>query len=555
MGKSVDSRKKTSRTKRSKVKVSAAKVSAKEVRGNKASAAASVSGGGSFNISPPNSSSSGFGRMDGLRGNSSASVSYVDSDKADSVKSYFKEMSTGTLLTKGEEIMLAKAIESGIEAMIEEFLRTPVFVEELEALLQRKDSVELEKLSEAVDADDEDDGEPDRGRETEKLANKVTKAVAGIEKYSRGLKSKKKPSAKTVKNLTLLVEAIVKKTDILESMRERTALSVKNVKSLGCKQRTIEKKLGLSSSDIIRTEKDIKSGKKFRLKGGRKLFDKELIKFKEARSELRRIKVSSGLKPTELIESAAVIESSYFNISKAKDELIRANLRLVVSIAKRYLNRGMHFLDLIQEGNIGLMRAVDKFEYQRGYKFSTYATWWIRQSISRSIADQSRIIRIPVHMTETLNKLQRTIRAFVHEHGREPTPEEISKDIGLSEEKVSKALKITRDPISLATPVGEGDGTSLGDFIPDDSSVSPAEEMVNANMADHLNEILSTLTDREEQVLRMRFGIGVETNYTLEEVGETLNVTRERIRQIEAKALRKLRHPTRSKVLRHFSEN
>jgi RNA polymerase primary sigma factor len=340
-------------------------------------------------------------------------------------------------------------------------------------------------------------------------------------------------------------------------MRERIAINANRVKSLNRKERGVERKIGLSSSDIIKAERDLKAGKRLRFsfKGGRKVFDRELLKFKETRSELRRIRICSGLKPEDLIASATSIESHCAKVSKAKDALIRGNLRLVVSIAKRYLNRGMHFLDLIQEGNIGLMRAVDKFEYQRGYKFSTYATWWIRQAISRAIADQSRIIRIPVHMTETLNKLQRTIRVFVHEHGREPTPEEISKDMGLSEDNVRKALKITRDPVSLATPIGEDDGTSLSDFIPDDSSISPAEEMVNANMVDHLNEILSTLTEREERVVRMRFGIGVDTSHTLEEVGETFNVTRERIRQIEAKALRKLRHPSRSKILKHFSKS
>lgn len=513
-----------------------------------------------LNGKPAKTVSGGFGKMPGLGSKKAKpSVSYLDTERVDPVKSYFKEMSAGTLLTKAEEVLLAKTMEAGIEGMIKEFLRTPLFVEELEALLQRKSVGEpTAPIDDNGAAEVVDDGdEREQGIEAERFAKEVNKVITSFEKYSRALKSKKKPTLKGVKILTTLVDALVKKTDLVERMRERLAINAKRVRSLVRKERGVERKLGLSSSDVIKVEKDLKSGKRlrFNFKGGRKVFDEELLKLKETRAELRRIRICSGLKPEDLIVSSNLIESHFAEVSRGKDELIQGNLRLVVSIAKRYLNRGMHFLDLIQEGNIGLMRAVDKFEYQRGYKFSTYATWWIRQAISRSIADQSRIIRIPVHMTETLNKLQRTIRDFVHEHGHEPTPEEISKVMGLSEDKVRKALKITRDPVSLATPIGEDDGTSLSDFIPDDSSISPAEEMVNANMVDHLNEILSTLTEREEQVVRMRFGIGVDTSHTLEEVGETFNVTRERIRQIEAKALRKLRHPSRSKILKHFSES
>jgi len=276
--------------------------------------------------------------------------------------------------------------------------------------------------------------------------------------------------------------------------------------------------------------------------------------YSAAIESLRKSEYDVVIPLQEFKESVRALEMAELRSRIAKSELIEANLRLVVSIAKKYTNRGLQFLDLIQEGNIGLMKAVDKFEYRRGYKFSTYATWWIRQAITRAIADQARTIRIPVHMIETINKLIRTSRQLVQEIGREPTPEEIAAEMKLPVDKVRKVLKIAKEPISLETPVGEEEDSHLGDFIEDKKVVSPLEAAVKANLHGQIDSVLQTLTPREEKVLRMRFGIGEVTDHTLEEVGQSFDVTRERIRQIEAKALRKLRHPSRSKRLKSFIE-
>ncbi len=491
---------------------------------------------------------------------------------SDPVKMYLKEMGCISLLTREGEVEIAKRIESGEKEALDMLLKCSVGVEYIIELGEKLKQADI-KLKDVINDLDDEDAPTQVGERRDAIIN-VIDEIESLFKLRSDLKreaSKKGSTATKKKKLAVKLENANKRIGELigsfklektqlDRMVERMRLMVQQTDSA---KKDIQYAASLVSGKPISYLKKCisqipKSAKEGQVVTPLKLKKSDLLALKtrldSAQKTLKEIKERTDLGDEELKQSLSLVEDRLEKAKKAKSELIEANLRLVVSIAKKYTNRGLQFLDLIQEGNIGLMKAVDKFEYQRGYKFSTYATWWIRQAITRAIADQARTIRIPVHMIETINKLIRTSRYLVQEHGREPTPEEIAEKMEFPLEKVRKVLKIAKEPISLETPIGEEEDSHLGDFIEDKKIISPGEAVVNYNLGEQTRKILTTLTPREEKVLRMRFGIGEKSDHTLEEVGRDFNVTRERIRQIEAKALRKLRHPSRSKKLRSFLE-